>query len=353
MFVPIISIGARTHFFERFIRLMWIQRLVTPLLALCLIVQTCFAIFYRFVTYQSIFHSDTAAATLLAQEIVRTGSFFPKQWYYANQEVWVLNAHLLVLPFLALGMKGGYLVHALGGLLNILIGLGASFLFCRAFHFKLAPTLLFSLIMMNGFSDFGAGHIHGERTYAVFLWSQLVILACLMKMNEFLDQQNPVKELLRRWELWVFVALVFLMHLSGLRGILSVSAPLFCALLSIVLLGQSPSSRRKALLLSAITGIGSILGLAFYRYILGSRLHLVKGIPYQFVSAEAAFRNFLAQVSGLLEFEGIIPTAGVPIFSEAGILVICRAIVSATFLGVLFSLLRGSFVKIFGTMIIC
>ena len=57
---------------------------------------------YIFYTYQFHFHSDSAAANLLAQEIYETGQYFPRDWNWVNGDIWSLFMQtwvLVLLPF--------------------------------------------------------------------------------------------------------------------------------------------------------------------------------------------------------------------------------------------------------------
>lgn len=83
------------------------------------------AAFYSCLTYgQAHIHCDTATATQLAQEQLRTGQLFPAGWCYANGDLWVLSANLITLPFTLL-LQNQPLARALASAVCVAIAVWA------------------------------------------------------------------------------------------------------------------------------------------------------------------------------------------------------------------------------------
>lgn len=83
------------------------------------------AAFYSCLTYgQTHIHCDTATATQLAREQLRTGQLFPASWCYANGDLWVLSPNLIVLP-LTLLLTDQPLARALASAISVAIAVWA------------------------------------------------------------------------------------------------------------------------------------------------------------------------------------------------------------------------------------
>lgn len=77
-------------------------------------------VYYLFKGYIPEFHTDSAFKSLLAEEVVRQGSYFPAEWNYVNGDLWVLFGQIFIIPLLPF-FRNSYTLHAVSGLISSLI----------------------------------------------------------------------------------------------------------------------------------------------------------------------------------------------------------------------------------------
>lgn len=76
---------------------------------------------YSILTYgQTIIHSDTATATLLAKSILNHHSLFPKSWNYANGDIWLFASNLFCMLPMKL-MSNQSMARMIGSLIFVLL----------------------------------------------------------------------------------------------------------------------------------------------------------------------------------------------------------------------------------------
>lgn len=122
-------------------------------------------------------NSDAAVPVLLADEILRKGSFFPGTWYYANGEIWTLAPQVLALPFvLVLGVAT--LALKLANATALLLAVGCVALVVRTIARSWVFALIVALGVLAPVSTHHVGVVYVQAAYGMVL-AQLALLTYL------------------------------------------------------------------------------------------------------------------------------------------------------------------------------
>ena len=139
---------------------------------------------YTIVTfYPDLIHSDAAVAPLFGMEILRSGQLVPEGWYHANNDVWTLNRHLLVLPFLPVFGLGQASYLAMQITFVILLAASAAFVL-RPILPNRVHLFVAVAVLAVPFSRHFYNHVYGEIAYGpalllILLAGGLLVRACL------------------------------------------------------------------------------------------------------------------------------------------------------------------------------
>lgn len=134
--------------------------------------------FYIFCSYQAFFNSDAAIANILAEEIVRSGEFFPKTWWYVNNDLWVFYKHLLLIPWVMAG-ENSFFAHGVSVALVIGTTMALLALLLRALGLSRTAALMGCVLIGLGYSPMYLREVYGEAAYTwyfafilsfLFLW---------------------------------------------------------------------------------------------------------------------------------------------------------------------------------------
>lgn len=141
-----------------------------------LTVNVALVVLYQLVTFRLEVHSDSAVKVLLADEVLRTGRLFPRDWVYANGDLYAFFTHTVALPFVAL-FGPGFLAHALAGL-AISLGLmwSASGLL-RELDTPRWQRLAVLALLASGISTQLAENLFGQATYGFIVAMNVARLA--------------------------------------------------------------------------------------------------------------------------------------------------------------------------------
>ena len=146
------------------------------------------AAFYITNTYKAYINSDSATSNILADEIARTGHFFPKDWWYVNSDLWVVFKHVFVLPWALLG-KNGFAAHASAVLVGSVIMLVAAYALLKQARCSTAQAVLGASVLCLGFSDYYLETVFGEAAYTWTASALFIVLALLLRIKKFANLQ--------------------------------------------------------------------------------------------------------------------------------------------------------------------
>ncbi|MBU4119677.1 MAG: hypothetical protein KJ555_13060, partial [Proteobacteria bacterium] len=131
---------------------------------------------YIFCSYQAFFNSDAAIANILAEEIVRAGEFFPKTWWYVNNDLWVFYKHLLLIPWVMAG-ENSFFAHGVSVALVIGVIMAVLVLLLRNLGLSKTAALMGCVIIGLGYSPMYLREVYGEAAYT---WYFAFILSFLL-----------------------------------------------------------------------------------------------------------------------------------------------------------------------------
>jgi len=138
--------------------------------------------FYIFCSYQAFFNSDAAIANILAEEIVRAGEFFPKTWWYVNDDLWVFYKHLLLIPWVMAG-ENSFLAHSVSVSLVIAVTMAVLVLLLRALGLSKTAALMGCVVIGLGYSPMYLREIYGEAAYTWYFAFILSFLLLVLRAN--------------------------------------------------------------------------------------------------------------------------------------------------------------------------
>ncbi|AXA94084.1 hypothetical protein [Massilia sp. YMA4] len=195
-----------------------------PLLLLALVLAANLAMLAWFICFghRHGMHSDSAVMNLLAQEIVETGSYFPPEWYYVNNDLWVAFTHTLALPLLAF-LPNGMAVHAGVGLLATALILHGTWMMGGALGQSTLARVAALVVVSAGWSSTLAETLYGQAAYGLLYAMAAYLFAFTLGAAEATGT--------RRWRHAACAGLVLLLALwaNPQRGVAQYGLPLLAA----------------------------------------------------------------------------------------------------------------------------
>lgn len=134
------------------------------------------------------FSSDSAVRVILAKEILDSGNYFPKDWFFVNGDIWLFSAHTIILPLL-MYFSAGYSVYAFSSILiSIAILLSVKALLVKL-QIEKNNRLIISVIFTSGISLAITENLYGQISYGLIILYCCLILNCsiliLSKNNKY------------------------------------------------------------------------------------------------------------------------------------------------------------------------
>ncbi|NRR29100.1 hypothetical protein HSX11_02780 [Oxalobacteraceae bacterium] len=320
------------------------------LLSLFLLANIALLAFFLAFDYQFIFHSDAAVKNLLAQEIADTGRYFPSDWNYVNNDLWVLNTHSVIVPLLH-WLPNGYALHLLSDLLTAGLILYATWLMTELLGQRPLARLFSMLIISSGMSLLMAEHIFGQAAYGAMYYQACFLLYAYWRLCAAQGRA--------RWPWAGATALLTLLVFwaNPQRALVYNAAPLALAIAGQLLQAwqslQLPGARRpgrpqlaalRPALLPALTlGGAALIGCALHLHTLAQVNNNIGLSQLSWVALPVMGRNLLATLAGLLTLFDGIPRAGAAVISPAGIYQALRLLGALLLLALLpWALLRAA-----------
>jgi hypothetical protein len=312
-------------------------------------------LFYIFLTYPIIFHSDSTAFIALAKERMETFSIFPKDWCYSTG-IMLANPSLLIPLFSPIF---GYSILARSCsvfLLVILLFFLVTLLF-RKDGSKIG-YLFALLLLVSGGSSFFAEHMYGQASYLSGICMIMIAILISRKLLEIECALN-FKYLANLCVLFVLISFI---SFSGLSTIVRYVLPFIVSLVIIGFLelikdfrsGQYNKKDKLNQIVLVCTWLFSLLtgGLCYWMFV---SLHETgMGQPINFVGVDSWGHNFGILIDGFKFFScatftgtgGYFPFAN--ILNDYRLLIFVFLIFIIPFLLILrFNYIKKRFIKIF------
>lgn len=135
-----------------------------PYLVFALILNIFLTLFYQIYIYRGFFNSDAAIANILAQEIIRTKSYYPPTWWYVNGDIWTFYKHTFALFFGMFNFEA-YTIHTLSVLSLFGITLVLVYSYFKSLKIDTKGILIAFLISFSLYSPMYAREVFGENAY--------------------------------------------------------------------------------------------------------------------------------------------------------------------------------------------
>lgn len=224
-----------------------------PAAVLILAINFCFLVFYVFVKYKTLFHSDSAMKVLLAREIVQSRNFFPPDWYYGNNDIVVVFGHLFIIPALAF-LPAGFTVHAISGLVTSILVLHSVWLAAGLAPIGKTRRTLITASVAAGISGVLAENLYGQASYGTILYMSLYSIYCLVRLMRETSTKNVVM-----WSVSLCALITAEFWGNPQRAIVTIGMPLIAAALWSTH-RLHPAGVGRASLVGAAASIGAAIG---------------------------------------------------------------------------------------------
>lgn len=292
--------------------------LINSLLVLLIVSNLVCLFYYLAVTYQFQFHSDSAAANLLAQEIYETGQYFPRDWNYVNGDLWVMFMQtwiLVLLPF----FPNGYALHAAGTIFGLILTGLATWGGCGVLQMSLRARLLVLALLSAGFTPVMSEHLYGQQAYGTFYYVACAILVCGWK---FIHAQGWRR---MAWGLGGAALIMLAAWANPQRGLVYNVLPL---LAGVVMLYRTANLKGASAALSLRTGaqlgaasiVALVGGALLYRSTLAENININVAMAVTWTDFSSMVNNVLRGLQGFIGVLAGLPKPGLPIATPAGVL---------------------------------
>lgn len=165
--------------------------------------------------------SDSVTGTFLAQDIIRSGSWFPEDWNYGG-DIWALRLQMPI-AFFSLFSDNFLLVRSISSIvINVILFIGLIYL-CRK-TFNNNCWLLIVPIIFMGISTEYVGVVLSDCQYNLNMIMISFIFGC------YVSYLQDTKKKTRLIKLAVTCILIIYAGFSGMRYVQSVDIPLIAAL---------------------------------------------------------------------------------------------------------------------------
>lgn len=318
------------------------------LLILSLVGATSYYIFFIYSVYIS---SDGATYYVLAQEILNSGQYFPRNWFYANGDLLLFGKPGLIALINSLGI-GGYSSYAATNFLLLLFSIFIIYCLLRKIGISLSGSLLASTLIVIPYSLNFITQVHGIGTYLIFFLHYSLLIFILLKLTH-----NSVHS--HRFYIWLTVFSLYLLLASlenPSRFLVYYIAPL---LIASILIGYTSKKQNTLKIMkeegnqlfsvfssnTVIISISVILSFSIsiilHRYLEGE-LNIVKGAANATLIPLHDFPSHLAYtIYGILMLLGVDWQEGVKLSSFSGAIMLIKLILyPVAFLAPIFYTLR-------------
>lgn len=290
--------------------------------------------FYLAIDYQLVYHSDSAVKNLLAQEIVDTGRYFPTDWNYANNDLWVFNTHTFIIPLLAF-MSNGYAAHLVSDLVSAALILHGTWLLTGLLEQSRLARLLGMLVISGGMSLTMAEHIYGQAAYGSIYYMGCYLLYAYWSLTQARGVRLPL------WAAAAGLLTVLVFWSNPQRALLVYGLPLLAAGAAQYALewraaDAAPGRKgiaapRQLLALGLVVG-GVVAGVMLSKSTLAGVNNSAGLTVIRWLDFNGILGNLRAVIGGTLELLDGIPRNNSEVASAFGAYLALRALAALTLL---------------------
>lgn len=271
-----------------------------------LIINLLLLIWFIFIGYENEFHSDSAAKVLLAREIYDTRNFFPKDWNYANGDLFIIFGQLFIIPLLAF-MPAGFLTHAISGsIFSVLILIGV-WLITTITEMALYKRIAIVAIFAGGLSGVMTENLYGQISYGVILlFCLFIIYFCIKYINT-----NGKKRI--GFGLGIFLLIFFSCWSNPTRALIYYIIPLVGTSI-LMFFSNEKKNKHSYIKLIIILSIGSVVGIIFNQIPINNVSNVIGASDGKWLDIESIFDKLFFMAKGLYSQLGGLPVSGENLF---------------------------------------
>lgn len=290
-------------------------------------------LYFIFISYKYLaFNSDSASKVLIASEILNSHSFFPKDWTYVNNDLWITTAHIFVVPLLQF-LPPGYLSHSIacslmGGLIIFSI-----WWLVNAFQIVAAQKILIILICLGGVSLTITESMFGQVSYGTLLMFSVLLIKCL-GLYDF----NSAKKNLIYYFLTLLIVLLMVIG-NPMRAVPYYLFPIACSIIFLFICNCQQQRIRESVTRSLIF-VGSLVivcAAAFLIHkILVTHVNMQQGVTtLRWISLSEMLDKVPKLFASLITILGGEPYANRALSTTSGVYDGFRLLVALLFIGIL------------------
>lgn len=303
-----------------------------------LLLNLFYLIYYICDIYRSQIHSDSAAKVLLAKEIFDSGNYFPPDWNYVNNDIFVLFGHTFIVPLLAF-IPPGFGAHAISGVISAGIILALVWTVAHLLRQSRVVVIACVAIFASGVSPFMSENLYGQVSYGVILYHTLAVLVSSLL---WIDKRGN-KAAFFLVAASVVVGLAFWQNPQ--RALVAQGYPIVAAAISLAFFHKVRNRSeldkgRIGILLAAVLG-GAAIGTFAHLVTLQNVNSVVGASNARWLPFEEAVRNIGLTLQGVVATLGGLPSAGTKVTSPAGAIAAFRLVAAFSFVVVAVMALRS------------
>ena len=272
---------------------------------------------YAFFSYRLYFHSDSAAKSLLAQEIYKTGKFFPPDWNYVNGDLFVVFGHIFIVPLLGI-FKNSFPIYAVSSVATAALVMLGTWRVSRLISGSAIVHALTLCLLSGGISVYMAENLYGQGSYGTTYY-----LACFLLYFSWQSMQPTTSKSIRSHSAVLLIS-VLVCWANPLRAMIYVLLPLGFALAIHGIVRPKDESRGiirylAEIRLAILLGAGLVVGYLLHSYTLARVGNTLEVGEARWLSFDGILINAKGTLQGLLFLLGGLPLAGQALVSASGI----------------------------------
>lgn len=195
---------------------------------LCIFVISALTV-YTFTGFNLSMNSDAAIANIIAEEIVRTGRYFPPDWNYGTS-LWIFGVFTLVVP-LTYFVENWLVARSIACIVFIILAI-ASCVYCSSKIFKNNMWLVAVPLLFCGIGAEYSEVVFGQCAYIHHLIYPFIITALFI---DSLDENFHIRSKIKFIICLVFTAFI---HLGGVVSVQAIGLPLIGAIVLMIIVDK-------------------------------------------------------------------------------------------------------------------
>lgn len=310
-----------------------IERSIRNILYIIFILNIVSLLIFVLYSYKKFgFNSDSAVRVLLAKEIYDSGSYFPKDWFFVNGDIWVFSAHTIIIPLLRY-FSVGYSLYAFASVVMAVAILLSVNALLNTLKVEKNNRLIILSIFTSGVSLAITENLYGQISYGL-----MVMYYCLFLCGILAILTQKIR-LLNKSNIFILILLVIVFWSNPLRALVFFVMPLGLALAYYFLQCYKQETVRHELKyiknIILIIIISMIMGLILNKITLNN-IQMNAGVTQlQWVSLSEMIKKIPKLISSLLFILGGEPYANRSLFTISGVYDGFRLIIAICFIALI------------------